>query len=160
MIEYITVRERVATQIAKNMERLVDADNNPVFGMVDRSPLVNANMRDGLSVLGIVDLGDLNVEYQVGYQMPTMRLGFEFATVLMEGDVASRRINTILGLITKALILNLNTIEDTTNAQLTLDVKYVSFEPDISSFADRTVSGVAIFDVLYRVNHNDPAVLA
>lgn len=152
---FVLVRERILAQLQKNMENLVDFDGNKVFEVVVRAPLVDAQL-NAPTALGIVDLGDFNVEYDVGYITPTMRVAFEFSAILQQGDVAATRLNEILGHVTKYLLQNHFTKEDVTEDELSLDVKYASFEPNISDAFDTYVNGVATYDILYRHAGHDP----
>lgn len=155
-----TVRERILRQWKANLVALRNqADTADLFDTVERTPLDRSDF-SGNYACSLMDEGEEAAVYEVGYLEINMIVTVEFWVRIMEGIDASEELNEIAGLITKEFLSNINTDEDVTSDQLSLNIQQGQLDFDIDGPTDRYVAGARTFVITYRHGKQDPYVLA
>lgn len=154
MAEEFTVRERILQQLLKNIDATSDG-NGEIFERTERAALTTEDF-SGNYAAALIDEGEQVAVYEVGYLQIDMVVSVEFMVRMEEGATASTELNRIAGLLTKQFLSNINTTEDVTSAQLSLNVKMGSLQFDIDGPNDGFVAGVRQFIITYRHAKQDP----
>lgn len=150
----LTVRERILAQWRRNLLVLQD-DGSDLFEVVERAPLDRSDFA-GQVGCGLIDEGESVAVYLVGFIEMDMVVSVEFWIRVMEGIDPSTELNRVAGAVTKEFLMKPNTVEDTTNAELTLDIKQGILQFDIDGPTDQYISGVRQFIISYRTAKQDP----
>ena len=155
----VSVKERVLVQLKSKFEAMTDDDNNGIsFMSVERNALDRDKKIIG-NALGLVDLTEL-YGYQTSYLLNSLRIALEFNCKIPYSDEeASSVLNAVLAELKRVIAIDPNLVEDGTGLQLTEDIKFVDYEPDIETSKDKIVSGFLQFDVFYRTEKENPYIL-
>lgn len=126
------------------------------WNTVARRPLTDTEQQVG-NALAILDTSEAKTE-EVGYMRVDLTVLTEFWLKMLEGDVASERLNDALADVQRAMRSDIKTLEDPSDplTQLTINVTEVRNEFDVDGPGDRLVGGVAQWSVLYRHSPLDP----
>ena len=155
------VRERVVAQIERKMaaftEDAADDNNGVYFAFVTREELDHTKKFQGSS-LSVSVLSDEYV-YQTCYLQCILHVGFEFWYQMEAGNVASTQLGIVAAAIKKSILSDCNLIEDGTSAQLAENIRITRDSYDIQGPFEKVVSGFIEFDVIYRINKENPYLL-
>ena len=155
-----TVRERILQQWLINLVALQNqAQDSTLFERVSRSPLDKMDFAGDIAC-SLIDEGEDVGVYEVGYLQMNMVVSVEFWVRLKEGEEASTVLNEVAGLLCKEFLTKINTVEDATSDQLSLNIKAEALDFDIDGVNDNYVAGVRSFVITYRHNKQDPYILA
>ena len=155
-----TVRERILQQWHKNLDSLQNQEaSSDLFQLVSREPLDRSDFT-GAVACALIDEGEDVAVYETGYLQMDMIVSVEFWIRMKRGCVASTELNEVAGLITREFLGKINTDEDVTNEQLSLNIQPQSLDFDIDGVNDTFVAGVRSFRISYRHKKQDPYLLA
>jgi hypothetical protein len=145
-----SLRENICAHIADRLASIQAGvgQYTHTFNLVTRAPITKPEATVDVSV-AVLDPRE-SKSREVGYQRCVMTLVTEFYIRLKLGDVPRTEINVVM------LDIYRSIMADQTCSGLTISITETGNEVDVDGPSDGLVSGVLVWEILYRHQINDP----